>query len=381
MPRKADRCFTTKDKSGRSFKVEKLTRTGSVQCITVEAPDGLFLVGRSYLTTHNSEQQGFSEDPRAFDAAYDWYTSGPRQRLQPGGRMVIVMTRWGKRDLTGQVIKTSVQRKGVYEWELIQLPAILPKTDTKPERPLWPDFWPLEELLKLRSELPISKWQAQYQQQPVSEEGAIIKRDWWKIWTKEQLPECEYIIQAWDTAYLKGQRNDYSACTTWGVFNISDDAGNPVPNICLLGRYKERVEFPSLKEQALHEYRTWKPDSLLVEAKASGWPLIQELRSMGIPVVDYTPSRGKKYQANDKVVRVNGIADLFASGMVWRPERRWAEEVMEEFAEFPLGEHDDLVDSSFLALRRFRDGGFIRLPTDEEEEEKKLSRYRKRGYY
>jgi predicted phage terminase large subunit-like protein len=268
------------------------------------------------------------------------------------------MTRWHKKDLTGQILKSSLQRKGVDEWELIEFPAIMPS-----EEPLWPEFWPKDELVALRNELPASKWNAQYQQNPTSEEGALVKREWWQHWEKEKPPQCEFIIQSWDTAFLKTQRADYSACTTWGVFYMPDDAGLDQPNIILLDAHKERLEFPDLKRTAYEFWTEWQPDAFVVEAKAAGTPLIFELRAMGIPVSEYTPSRG-----NDKISRVNAISDMFASGIVWVPETRFAEEVIEEFASFPSGEHDDLVDSSTQALLRFRQGGFLRLTSDEEDE-------------
>ena len=306
----------------------------------------------------HSEQEGQSADPAVFDKVYDWYTSGPRQRLQPGGAIIIVMTRWHKRDLTGKIIKTSVQREGMDEWELIEFPAIMPSGNA-----LWPEFWSLKELEALRSELPAPKWNAQYQQDPSSEEGALVKREWWQKWEDKEPPQCEFIIQSWDTAFLKTQRADYSACTTWGVFYKPDDNGITQPNIILLDAYKERLEFPELKKRAMEMYKEFEPDACIVEAKAAGTPLIFELRAMGIPVGEYTPSRG-----NDKISRVNAVSDLFASGIVWCPETRFAEEVIEEFAAFPAGEHDDLVDSSTQALLRFRQGGFLRLNSDEEDE-------------
>jgi predicted phage terminase large subunit-like protein len=306
----------------------------------------------------HSEQEGQSADPAVFDKVYDWYTSGPRQRLQPGGAIIIVMTRWHKRDLTGKIIKTSVQREGMDEWELIEFPAIMPSG-----KALWPEFWSLAELEALRSELPAPKWQAQYQQDPSSEESALVKREWWKKWEDERPPPCEFIIQSWDTAFLKTQRADYSACTTWGVFYHPDEQGVTQPNIILLDAFKDRLEFPELKKCAFEFYNEFEPDACIVEAKAAGTPLIFELRAMGIPVSEYTPSRG-----NDKISRVNAVSDLFASGIVWCPETRFAEEVIEEFASFPAGEHDDLVDSSTQALLRFRQGGFLRLGSDEDEE-------------
>ena len=316
----------------------------------------------------HSEQEAAlaAGDPSVFDKVYEWYTSGPRQRLQPGGSIVVVMTRWAKRDLTGKILQSMTDRDGD-EWEIIELPAILPN-----EKPLWPEFWSYDELSKLRIELPLSKWQAQYQQDPTSEEGALVKREWWQEWENEIPPPCEFIIQSWDTAFTKSERADYSACTTWGVFY--KDENELDPNIILLDAFKERMEFPELKARAMEYYQEWQPDAFIVEAKASGAPLVFELRRMGIPVQEFTPTRG-----NDKISRLNSVTDLFASGKVWAPRKRWAEEVIEEMAAFPNSDHDDLVDSSTQALIRFRKGGFVRLPTDEPDEPREFRR--KVAYY
>ena len=318
----------------------------------------------------HSEQEAAlaAVNPDVYDKVYEWYTSGPRQRLQPGGAIVIVMTRWAQRDLTGQVLKNAALR-GETDWEVIEFPAIMPSG-----KPLWPEFWSLEELEALHEELPNAKWQAQYQQNPVGNESAIVKRDWWKIWEREKPPKCEYILQTWDTAFEKHQRADYSAGTTWGVFYNEED--NDTPNIILLNTYKKRVEFPDLKKDVLAEYREWEPDGLLIEKKASGAPLIYDLRAMGIPVQEYTPSRGQ-----DKIARLNSVSDIIASGKVWVPQTRWAEELMDEVAAFPSGEHDDLVDATTLALMRFRQGGFLRLPSDEKEEQRYFKSSRRAAYY
>ena len=277
-------------------------------------------------------------------------------------------TRWAKKDLTGRIIKSSVEKDGDV-WETIDFPAILPSG-----RALWPEFWDIKELEVLKEELPISKWQAQYQQQPTSEEGALVKREWWKVWDKDYPPQCDFIIQSWDTAFTKNERSDYSACTTWGVFYKDENENDP--NIILIDAYKARLEFPELKEKAFDMYKEFQPDAFIVEGKASGLPLIGELRRMGIPVSEFTPTRG-----NDKIARLNSVTDLFASGKVWAPEKRWAEEVIEEMASFPNSDHDDLVDSSTQALIRFRQGGFIRLPSDEPDEPQYFKSKRNAGYY
>lgn len=305
----------------------------------------------------HSEQEAMQGNPEVYDRVFEWYGSGPRQRLQPGGSIIIVMTRWSKKDLTGQILANSMKREGD-EWEVIEFPALLPSGN-----PLWEEFWSKKELEAIKAEIPVSKWEAQYQQNPTSEEGAIIKREMWKIWEGEEPPFCDYIIQSWDTAFEKNNRADYSACTTWGVFYKTNAEGFDIPNIILLDAFKERMEFPELKQKAKEMYMEWEPDNLIVEKKAAGAPLIYELRQLGIPLQEYTPSKG-----SDKIARVNAISDMFASGFVWCPATRWAEEVMEECAAFPNGEHDDIVDSTSQALLRFRKGGFVRLTSDADDE-------------
>jgi len=305
----------------------------------------------------HSEQEAQLGDATVFDRVYEWYTSGPRQRLQPGGKIIQVATRWSQRDLTGQLLKAVAERDGMDEWEVIEFPAILPSGN-----PVWPEFWSLEELTKVKNELPAAKWSAQYQQDPSADESAIIKREWWRKWEETEPPPCDFIIQSWDTAFLKTQRADYSACTTWGVF-YSDQThdGQLRPSLILLNAFQERLEFPDLKRRAFEEYHKWQPDACIVEAKAAGTPLIFEMREIGIPVSEYVPSKG-----NDKVARVNAVADLFSSGVIWAPNKRFSEEVIEQFAGFPgAAAHDDLVDSSTQAIIRFRQGGFIPIHSDE----------------
>ena len=256
----------------------------------------------------------------------------------------------------------------VDEWEVVEFPAILPNGEA-----LWPEFWPVEELLAKKAALDIRYWNAQYMQNPVSEEGALIKREWWQIWDKEQPPQCDFIIMALDAAQEANNRSDYNALTTWGVF-YNEETNNH--NIILLNSIKERMEFPELKKMVLEEYRDWEPDAFIVEKKSNGAALYQELRRMGVPIGEYTPSKGQ-----DKVSRVNAVSDLFSAGIVWAPDRRWAREVIEECNDFPSGVNDDLVDSTTLALLRFRQGGFIRLPTDEPDDEYLYKYKRKAAYY
>jgi predicted phage terminase large subunit-like protein len=309
-----------------------------------------------------SEQDALS--PTAMDAVYEWYTSGPRQRLQPGGIIVIVMTRWSTKDLVGKVLKKQGDDHAD-QWDVIEFPAIMPESDT----PLWPEFWKKEELLSVKASLPVAKWNAQWMQNPTAEEGSIVKREWWNKWEKD-VPAYSYVIQSYDTAFSKKETADYSAITTWAVFEFMD-----VEQIILLDAKRVRLDFPELKKLAWDEYRYWEPDCVLIEAKASGTPLTQELRRMGIPVTAYTPSRGQ-----DKIARMNSVAPIFESGMVWAPDEIFAEEVIEEMASFPYGDNDDYCDSSTMALMRFRQGGFLALDGDYVEEITPMRRDRKVYY-
>jgi predicted phage terminase large subunit-like protein len=279
-------------------------------------------------------------------------------------------TRWAKRDLTGQIIDASVKKEGSSEWEVIELPAIMPSGE-----PLWPEFWSIDELQKLKIELPISKWAAQYQQDPTSEEGALIKRDWWNIWEGDKAPSCSAVIVAMDTAFSKTERSDYSACVCFGVFDHPNSVGKPIPNLILLDAWKDKLEFPELKATTVQYYKDWQPDMFIVEKKASGAPLIAELRNAGIPVQEFTPTRA----TGDKIVRVNSITDIFASGVVWAPDEQFAIDVVEECAAFPSGDHDDFVDAVTMALMRFRQGGFA-IPTDEDDMIE-TPKFRKEPYY
>lgn len=361
----------------------------------------------------HSEQDG--QLNTSYDSVYDWFP-GAVQRLQPGGKVLIVMTRWHKRDLTGRLLEAMRQGGNKDQWEVIELPAILDEHGPN-ERALWPERgltegfdldWALTDLKRMRSNMLKRNWNAQYQQDPTSEEAAIVKREWWKTWpwpipdSRSSIGEfrhpIDFIIQSWDTALSDSKEADYSACTTWGVFSANLKAcefcggagqvevdnevknclrcksagyyepnqGKPTNHIVLLDAFQERLQFPDLKARAFKEYQRWKPDNCLIEAKASGLSLVQELRRAGIPVHEIPISRG-----NTKILRVDAISDLFKSGFIWAPITRAADEVIEQFAAFQgkPGDTDDLVDSSAQALLRFRQGGFIRLYSDQEERE------------
>ncbi len=314
----------------------------------------------------HSEQDAKQGRADIFAPAWEWFQSGPIQRLMPGGAIIVVMTRWSKLDLTGQIINQMHREEGVDPWEIVEFPAILN------DKPLWGDFWSIEELLSKKAGMDVRYWEAQYMQNPVSEEGALLKREWWRIWEKDDPPKCEFTIMSLDAAQETNNRADYNALTVWGVF-LNEETN--ARNVILLNSIKQRLEFPDLKKLVLREYKEWQPDTFIVEKKSNGAALYQELRRMGVPVGEFTPGKGQ-----DKISRVNSVSDLFSSGMIWCPDRRWAREVMEECNDFPSGANDDLVDSTTQALMRFRQGGFIRLPIDEPEETEYF-RPRREAYY
>ena len=316
----------------------------------------------------HSEQDALSAS--AYDNAYEWYTSGPRQRLQPGGAIIIVQTRWSKKDITGRLLNAMSKDIMADQWEVVEFPAIMPSGE-----PLWPEFWKKDELLKVKASLSPGKWNAQWQQDPTSDDIAMIKREWWQTWEREEIPRLQYVIQSYDTAYSKKETADYSALTTWGVFEPKEDGDQ---HLILMDAKRGRWSFPELKTVALEENEYWEPDMILIEAKASGTPLADELRLQNLPVTTFAPGRRKGGGGMDKTTRMHMVSPLFESGKIWAPDKKFSDEVIEEVASFPNGEHDDFCDSMTMALMRFRQGGFITLQGEELED---WGPPRKREYY
>jgi predicted phage terminase large subunit-like protein len=329
------------------------------------------------ILTHNciiddpiSEQDIKSGNTTSLDGVYDWFRNGLRTRLMPGGAIVILHTRWHQRDLIGRLLKDTALNEDGDKYDMFEFPAILetpnPLADPNnaefdPDAPavlqksLWPEQWSLDSLLRTKASMPSWQWNAQYQQNPTAQEAAIIKRDHIKWWPHEKPPAVDYIVQSFDTALTTKTRSDYSVCQTWGVWKNEEDIDNVILLNCVVGKW----EFPELKQMALQQAKDWEPDSIIVEAKASGQPLIDEMRRSGLFVQDYSPGKGQ-----DKIARLNSVSDMFMSGQVWFPETGWATSVVEELLAFPSGEHDDQVDTLTLALIRIRKGGLLRLTSD-----------------
>jgi len=281
-------------------------------------------------------------------------------------------TRWGKKDPIGRALAWAENNPNSTPWTEVRFPAILPSGKS-----LWPEQWPVEQLLAKKAGMQPQFWAAQYMQEPTSEEGAILKREWWQIWEKDTPPDVEFVIQVWDTAHDTKSHNDFSACITWGVWFNEETSRH---EIIMLNAIKGRWEFPQLKQKALDEYKEWQPECLLIEKKAAGAPLIQELRQMDLIVEEYSPSRAGAGVSNDKRARVNSVAPMLFDKVVWAPDHRWAFEVINECAEFPHGEHDDYVDVVSMALARYRRGGFVSLSSDRKDEDQ-FFRRRSAAYY
>ena len=323
----------------------------------------------STLTTTLDKIVSITPSGRA--EVFDIQVEGTENFLANG--IVSHNTRWHQRDLIGRLLKDTTLNEDGDQYEMFEFPAILelpnpaatlghPEySDTAPatiQKSLWPEQWSLESLLRTKASMPAWQWNAQYQQNPTAQEAAIIKKDHIKWWPKDDPPEVDFIVQSFDTALTTKTRSDYSVCQTWGVWKNSEG----VDNVILLNCVKGKWEFPELKKMAIQQAKEWNPDSIIVEAKASGQPLIDEMRRSGLFVQDYSPGKGQ-----DKIARVNSISDMFVSGQVWFPETRWATEVVDELLAFPAGEHDDLVDSLSLGLIRIRKGGLLRLSSDSED--------------
>ena len=272
------------------------------------------------------------------DSIWQWYITTAMTRLQPDGSKIIIMTRWHTDDLVGRLLKVAQTDSKADQWEVLHLPAI------KDGQALWPDKFPLEYLEKVRAgqiddpEAPGTgsrAFESLYQGNPTMAEGAIFNRKWWKYY--KEPPVFKRIIHSWDTAFKAKAENDYSVCTVWG------EAAN---GYYLLDMWRQKVEYPELKRTAISMNSRDKPHMVLIEDKASGQSLIQELRrDTAIPLMPI------KVDA-DKSARAYAITPLIESGRVFLPESApWLHTFLEELSSFPNGEHDDIVDSTTQALR------------------------------
>ena len=296
----------------------------------------------------------------------DWYKSVAYTRLMPGGRIVIVGTRWHEADLLGFVLEEATHE----HWEVINLPAMANDDDLlgrEPGEALWSDQFPLERLIEIKKTVGSREWASLFQQSPAAEEGNIFKRHWWQFWDGREPPVCDYIIQSYDTAFSASRDADYTAIQTWGVF-----AQDRKPCVVLLSCLNERLEYPQLRERAVELYKSWRPDTVLIEKKASGQSLLQDLRRSGIPVTDYTPDR-------DKIARAHSVAPLLEAGHIYLPKGKfWADDFLNQCSSFPNSRRKDMVDAFTQAMIRLKTGYFLHYMEEVEEEPEYR---RKRRYY
>ena len=379
--------FVRSASSRQQERTQGLDRSQSCMSITVTTP---IESGGFCVTTATSQSVG-EKHPKYSKPLPDTYATTPDaivEIVEDGYEPVFDMevertenfiangvvshnTRWGRRDPIGRALQWAEDNPTSPQWTEVRFPAILPSGKS-----LWSEQWPIDQLIAKKASMLPQFWSAQYMQEPTSEEGALVKREWWKMWEKEKPPEVEFIIQAWDTAHEAKTRADYSACVTMGVWTTEDGESRIILLDCIRGQW----EFPDLKVKVMEQWNEWAPDCLIVEKKAAGAPLIQELRRMNIVVQEVSPSRKGLGVSNDKYARMNGITPLFQSGLVYAPDKRWAHELINEVAEFPFGQNDDRCDCVQMCLVRYRDGGFVRLPTDYNDVEDDF-RARQRVYY
>jgi hypothetical protein len=327
---------------------------------------------------------------------WDTYIDDIDSRLKPGGKIFICMTRWHEDDLAGRILGEAWKGQSGFwrgtdgkNWLILNLPLMAEHKDDPLGRAkgelLWPEWFKLEDA-KRRQEAAkkggtfARSWASLYQQRPAPNEGAILAKSYWRPWTKTELPDVERVFLTYDTAFEEDEENDYSAMTAWGVFkHISKktqwqgDVRVPTGeeyshhHVIMLGGWQERVNAVDLIRHVQEHAKLFRPDRILVEKRASGIQLIQELQRRRLPVKPWLP-RGKP-GSKGKVPRAHAIATILEQGSVWYVPGERTEKVLEQCAAFPFGVNDDSVDTVTMALAYFRDKWIFRTADDELSEE------------
>jgi predicted phage terminase large subunit-like protein len=318
-----------------------------------------------------------------------WWLPGFMTRMLPGAPVVMINTRWAVDDISGYCLELARMKEGFGEkWEVISIPAILDEgaaalLDLPAGESYWPEFWPLEELRSKREDYRngdgLRFWSALYLQSPVIEDGNIFKRGHFQYWERKDPPACDYVLMSMDTAFSTKDSADFSAIQVWGIWHYQDttEKGEPfwVPNMTLLSAQKGRWDFNELVEKAQIYNETYQPDAILIEKKASGQSLIQVLRRFGLSVLEYLPDR-------DKQSRAFACQPILEAGRVWVPKgKEWAEALIEECLQFPVGEHDDQCDAMTQAILWMRDSYHLAVPQDwdylpeDEDRKQKVATY------
>jgi len=323
-----------------------------------------------------SEEDSYSEAGRRY--VKEWYPAGLRTRIMPNGSILIINTRYHYDDLCGWLLKQE-ENAGDYDiipWDVVKIPAWLDEDAAELlELPVGGSYfpeWKPDDVLRVdEHEIKASNgsryWNSLYMQDPTPEEGGLIKKKWIQEWDEDDPPSCEFVIQTYDTAFSTRTTADYSVIQTWGIFYLydQDDSGyeNYVANLILLGNVKGRYEYPELRRLAQRLYADNKPDVCMIEKKASGQSLIQDMRRAGLPVMEYTPDR-------DKVSRVYAASPIMEAGRVWIPgNKKWSEDLIEELIRFPNAAHDDQVDAMTMAIHYMKESWHLEHPDDPEWED------------
>ena len=336
-----------------------------------------------------SEEDAISPAGRKY--IKEWWPSGLRTRLMPNGSIIIINTRYHHDDLCGWLLRQEEKMDIPFSkrWNVIKIPAWLDRHSAKlldlPEGSSYFPEWKPREILELdeeeiRATNGSRYWESLYMQNPTPDEGGIIKKSWLNWWEAPEPPRCDFIIQTYDTAFSTKTTADNSVIQTWGIFNSLDTSElngveKVVTNLILLGNVKGRFEYPDLRRMAASEYRKHRPDVCIVEKKASGQSLIQDMRKSGLPVLEYTPDK-------DKQSRVYSASPMFEAGRVWLPKDRvWAIDLSDELLSFPYAQHDDQVDACVMAVHYVKESWRLLHPEDRNWEDELNSRKPKRVAY
>lgn len=274
------------------------------------------------------------------DTLWEWYTSPAYTRLEEGGAVVLIMTRWHADDLAGRLL--AAEKAGADKWTVLHLPALAAVGDSlgrEPGAALWPEKYDAVALDRIRTAVGSRVFAALYQGQPSNDDTALLKREWWRTYTRP--PErFDRVIQSWDMAFKGGVQNDYVVGQVWGTVGA---------DCYLLDQVRGRLDFPATLDAVRALTAAWPAATTkLIEDTANGPAVIATLtREIG-GIVPVTPQGGK-------VARVNAIAGLVEAGNVRLPDpalRSWVGDFIEEAAAFPTGAHDDQIDAMSQALVR-----------------------------
>jgi len=336
-----------------------------------------------------SEEDAISESGRRY--IKEWYPSGLRTRVMPNGAIIIINTRYHFDDLCGWLLKQQEEVELQNKWDVIRIPAWLDEESSQllnlPVGSSYFPEWKPDEVLRIdEQEIKASNgsryWNALYMQNPQPDEGGIIKKKWFKIWEYEDAPPCDLIIQTYDTAFSTKASADNSVIQTWGIFGsveTDQETGRERVdgNLILLSNVFGKFEYPELRRLAQDMYKEYNPDVCVIEKKASGQSLIQDMRRTRIPVLEYMPDR-------DKVSRVYAASPFMEAGKVWIPNTEWAEALYDEAIQFPNAAHDDMVDCMTMAIIYMRDSWNLIHPEDAANDDFQYSntyKKRKRAYW